>query len=322
MNSTQSNSTLSENIDLILDFISYYIISFICFVGILLNLSVSWIVISNLSKCIFYKHLIVKLLISASTCLVGIGYLTTVCEGCRITSSFTYVVYRWFILINMRVMFSMSSFHEIFLVLNRYMHMKNKNHWLANIKLKYYVPTLVVISFLLIAPFYFTFEIVRVDGEDLYYSKTTKFGQGTFIKLYTVFLILLRICVMLPTLMIITILCQTKYKKILRTKANVMKPSARKLLKLEQKYTRITIIMTVLTLIVKLLDTSSVVANNVIKYLDLELPALIVSLISLYRQSTFLIYFSFYALIELIFIQTDRNLKKSIKDIFTNMKVS
>ena len=216
-----------------------------------------------------------------------------------------------------------SSLHEIYLITNRLFILKNRNHWVVNIRFIYYIPFLIIIPLAAVIPFSFMFSINKSEkNSELYYwffSDTIKNSFG--FRAY--FLVLIFIENILPTifLLILSILCHKQYTKRIQIKSKITIHAINDLKKLENGYTRITIILTVLFIITRFSDFLIGISIRAIVILNLKIEKMEVSLLNFIRQFTFLLYFGLFSFNGLLYIQIDNNLKALAKKKFVFIKV-
>ena len=130
-----------------------------------------------------------------------------------------------------------SSFHEIYLITNRYLTLNNTNNWIVNIKLKYYVAFLILLPTILGTTFfYFLIQINQSDNE-LFYSSWSNLAQTKYFLIYITFI---ENILPLFGLLIMSILCTLAFKKRILLKSKITSQSISNLKKLENSYTRIT----------------------------------------------------------------------------------
>ena len=158
-----------------------YLVTIVNSIGLLINLLMLKILVNKKLKHSFYNYLWIKAFIDVLVCFIGIGYLKTVCIACLNTTRNTYgfIFYHWFIImINTRVLFMTSAFHEIFLIYNRVIIIANKKNISAHVNLKYYVPMIVIIPILMFFPAYFSFTIAQhASDKTLYFTTLSNFGE-------------------------------------------------------------------------------------------------------------------------------------------------
>lgn len=136
-NTNHIKGNLSENFFVISNFIAYYFISIVCFIGFLINFFIMYLLKSKALKNIFYNHLIIKVCIDSLICLIGIGYFNNVCAGCNKYFYYEIIIYQWFITISTGLIFMISPLHEIYLITNRYLILKNRNNWIVKLNNMY-----------------------------------------------------------------------------------------------------------------------------------------------------------------------------------------
>ena len=322
MNNTNGTiSGLSKQMDLISEFIGYYCISITCAVGFLINISIINLLRSKTLKFSFYKHVIIKTVIDSLICIVGMGYFYTSCIGnvCQIYSRYEIIVYEWVIKLSVRYMFMQSSLHEIYLITNRYLTLKNNNNWLIKLKLKYYIPVLVIIPLAFCSPIYFSVMIKPSDEHsELYYWSVL---DNNLIPGSLLLLVFFENIIPLIILVIMSVLCQMEYKKRIIIKSKIIIQAIKDMKKLGQSYTRITIIITTLFIITRVTDFFSSVSARAIYVVDFEIDTNIISIINFTRQLVFLVYFGLHSFNALLYVQIDKNLRDLAKGQFSKIKV-
>lgn len=115
MNKTNSSiSTLTENFDLIFEYIGYYCKGITCFISLFINLFIMNLLKSKTLKYRFYKHISVITIIDILINFVGIGYFYNFCfgNGCQINFRYEIIVYKLGHSMCGRIMFMISSLHE------------------------------------------------------------------------------------------------------------------------------------------------------------------------------------------------------------------
>ena len=328
MNNSDLNNTVSQyfshHIDLISNFIGFYGIRIICSLGFLINIFIIILLRNKKLKYSFYKHIRVKTVISLFICLIGFGYQNSICEICQIYFRYETIVYTWTIRIGTRIMFMISSFHEIYLITNRYLILKNRNHWIVNINLKYYLPILIIMPTLFIAPLILIISINRSkeNSEDYYFS-FTNITQTNYFRAYIISSIFIETIFPLVFLIVTSILCHKQYKRRIKIKSKLTIVSIQNLKTLENNYTRIAIILTILFIITRFSDFlfSLVARAQYIIYPNVDSDKIMNSVIFLMRQISYLFYFGLDSFSGLIFLQIDTNLKTLSKRYFSTIKV-
>lgn len=320
MNNTNGTiSGLSKQMDLISEFIGYYCIT--CAVGFLINIFIINLLRSKTLKISFYKHVIIKTVIDSLICIVGMGYFYTSCIGnvCQIYSRYEIIVYEWVIKLSTRYMFMQSSLHEIYLITNRYLTLKNNNNWLIKLKLKYYIPVLVIIPLAFCSPIYLSVMIKPSDEHsELYYWSVL---DNNLIRASLLLLVFFENIVPLIILVIMSVLCQMEYKKRIIIKSKIIIQAITDMKKLGHSYTRITIIITTLFIITRVTDFFSSVSARAVYLVDFEIDTNIISIINFTRQLVLLVYFGLHSFNALLYVQIDKNLRDLAKGQFSKIKV-
>ena len=325
MNNTNSTDT-SESIELILWFSRFFgnygVIS-ISFIGILVNSFMLYLLSSKILTNPFYKYIKLKAFIDTIVCLLGVFHHNNVCVKCRhYTYSHIYIVLRIGHVIANRFILLASSLHEIYLITNRYMILKNRNNWIINIKVRYYFPTVILVCIMLVIPYFFIFEIKYEEiYQNYYWVWTDSFMNSKYFKGLIFLLGFTENVVPLICLVTLIILCQIQYKKRIQIKSKITIQSIKNLKKLENSYIRITLIQTVMYIISKLSDFLSSSLLRVVFFLDIEFSELTLSLIDFSRQFAFFLLNGLHSFDQLLYIQIDQNLRRVARDLFTKIKV-
>ena len=315
----QTNNNYYE---IIADIFGYYIISFVGFMGIIFNSFLSYILRSKNLKHSFYKYIFVKAIIDTVVSLFGLVYFKSNCQNCR-SRSYAYLIHQWFVvLINVRIAFMMSSISEIYLILNRYLILKNIKNCFYDVKLRYYVP-FICGTILLFMPAYFAINIVpdKKTHDELYTWNLNDFGNTTIFKLYTIVMLVPEILIPVITLTVMSILTIRAYNKRIENQAEFMTTSIQHLQKLEKRYTRIAVILTILFVFSRTADAIVAVFMRLYGffYIEYENSA---SMLNMFRQLTLFMSFCMHAFSNtFIIIPMDKNLIKLIKKFVKSLKV-
>ncbi len=118
-----------------------------------------------------------------------------------------------------------------------------------------------------------------------------------------------------------TFLCLNEYKKRIKIKSKVQIQSIRDLKKLENNYTRITIILTILFATTRFADSLTTLINRVIFLKISNQSNITISLLNLIRQITLLMYYGSHSFNQLLYIWIDTNLKQLTKEKLSKLKV-
>lgn len=322
MNKTNTSDIMrdmSQRIELISDIMAYYCISAVSLIGLFINLYMNNLLRSKTLKFSFYKHIRFKTIIDSLICLLGVGCFNYVCLGCQMFASYEKIFYQLVITFSVRIMFMISSFHEIYLITNRYLILKNSKNCIVRLRFIYYIPVLVLVTLCSFVPIYFIIEIKPINEEsELFYYKFD-LNLNKYFMLYTLFRFFIENIFPFVALTILSVLCTSEYKKRLKIKSRSMIQTIHNLRKLENSYTRITIILTVLFILTRFSDFLIGVAYRLT--LSRTENKLILSIVTLIRQSAYILYFSLHSLNGLLYIQIDQNLKALAKGQFSKIKV-
>ena len=182
---TEASTPLFSSIllDKLTDIIGLYLITAISVIGVFLNMFFYGLLQKPELNTNYYKHLRIKSLIDLIACFIGTGYLKSIYLNCDDTrfSSFSWNVYKWFVVVSITRMIMMtSSFHEIFLVFNRYRILTSETSRSVDVNLTVYTVFIFLIPAILYIPYFFTIELQsQIPG--VYYPVSTNFGKNILI---------------------------------------------------------------------------------------------------------------------------------------------
>lgn len=322
MNKTNSSDIMigmSERIDSISDIITYYCISAVSLIGLSINLFMSNLLRSKTLKYSFYKHIRFKSVIDSLICLLGIGCFNYICLGCLVFSSYEKIFYQVIMTFAVRIMFMVSSFHEIYLIANRYLILKSRNNFIVRLRLIYYVPTLVLVPLGSFAPSFLLIQIQPVNEQSNLFTYSYDFERYKYFRYYILLRSVIENLLPIVALTVLSILCTSEYKKRIEIKSRITISTIYNLKKLENSYTRITIILTVLFILTRLSDFVIETGYRV-TFTRIQ-NELILSIVRLIRQSAYILYFSLHSFNGLLYVQIDQNLKTLAKGQFSKIKV-
>lgn len=158
-------------------------------------------------------------------------------------------------------------FHEIYLITNRYLTAKNKNNWIIKLKLKYYIPILIIFPLAFSLPIYFSFTIkLSNENRELYNWTLSDLSETYAYRAY--FLLGVVVENIIPLIILVTMNIQ----------------SLRNIKKLDNCYTRITIIITTLFIITRVTDFVSGLSSRAAVFFIPSSEILTISVINLIRQ--------------------------------------
>lgn len=201
-------------------------------------------------------------------------------------------------------MFIMSTIHEIYLITNRYLIINNRNNWIVKLNLNYYIPILIFVPIGLSFPNYFAFSIVQSEeNSELYYSTFSNFAQSNYFKAGFVLTLLIMNIFSLIILVTMTIRCSNAYKNRIQIKRKIAIQSILNLKKLDNSYTRITMILTVLFILSKFTDFLNTITTRGLYIANLDLSELLISVLNLVRTFSLLMYFGLHAFNGFLYIR-------------------
>ena len=312
MNQATNNIYIS-----IANIIGYYAIPLVSLIGIMLNIFLSIFLKSKKLKHSFYKYIFVKTMIDIFVCIFGAIYYKSICIEC---GPFTYqhLFHRWYIImVNIRILFLMSSISEVYIILNRYLMLKNIRNCLYDVKLSYYLLFIILVPTIIMLPTYSAVEISRIGESEFYELNFTNIGKTVYFRIYLLAVIIPDALLPVITLTVMSLLTIRAYNNRLGNQAEFMTTSAERLKKLEKRHTRITIILTILFAISRTFDTISAIFIRLEGY---EIVS--ADILNMVRQITLMISFSMHSLSNtFIIVPMDKNLKDLIKNFFKTLKV-
>lgn len=323
MNNTNisSDTITSESINMISNFIGFYGISSISLIGILLNTFIHYLLGNKNLKYGFYQHIRLKTSIDILMCILGFGSLSSyVCIRCKTSNTYEIILYQCFSFISSRIIYLISALHGIYLISNRYLIIKNRNHWIVNIRLIYYIPILIILPCLLIFPVTLVISINKsAENSELFDWTWSSDFETLYFRVYMLFLIIIGNLLPLVILLIMNFLCLNEYKKRLKIKTKITIQSIENLKNLENDYTRATIILTVFFVITRL----SEILNGLfaVYSLNSNFDIIKISVFNLTKQFSYLFVFGLSSFDGLLYLQIDKNLRKLAKEKIKKIKV-
>ena len=315
--SVSNKTSLIENniYELFSDIIGYYAISIISFIGIILNSFLSFILISKNLKHKFYKYILVKSIIDTIVCIFGLIYFKGICQNCLKNLRYQYIFHRWYVIsINIRIVFMMSSISEIYLIINRYLIIKNIDNFCHDIKLKYYIFLIIILPILMFIPGYFGVQIDPVEiGSEFYNINLNYFGKTELYKFSTIAMLVPEIVIPILTLSTMIILTIRTYNERIQNQAEFMQTSIKRIQTLEKRFTRIAIVLTLLFVLSRTADSCLAVIIRLNGFFSITVSNK-TSILNMLRQLTLFISFSMHSLSNtFIIVPIDKNLMKIIK---------
>ena len=323
MNNTNitNNDHTSKTIDLISNIIGSFGIGIICSIGFLINAFILYLLWNKNLKFSFYQHVKVITVIGILICLLGIGYMNNICIGCQIYFRYEIICYRLIYRVSIRIILMISSLQEIYLITNRYFALTNRNNWFVSLRMRFHIPFLVIFPILLGSPYLLMVKIVpSKEYNGLYYWAWTDIAKTNYFIVYFLLVLLFENILPLIILLTMSILSHYEYKKRIGIKSKITIQSINNLKKLENSYTRITIILTVIIIISRIFDFVIGLSIRGIKIFNLKLNENTVSTINLIRQIVFLLYFGLHSINGILYVQADKNLRILAKEQLSKMK--
>ena len=302
--------------------IGYYVITIISIVGLFMN-TVAINVISNktlLRKHVFYRYILCKTICDWFACLSGIGYMNNLCILCPeiLCSTYGIQVYEYYVIsIFIRITFFASVWAEVYLNYTRFATLVDTNKFLIKRSIKYYYMTLIVISILPFIPIYFAKSIEPLNPTG-YYAALNSFGKSDYFSYYFLPLLLIESVIPMGLLLMLSTLNIHHFRKIMLQKfAKNAEPKNKKTIKkLEIKFTKLIIIITLIFMIAHISDLMSAISIRLLTIGVIGYSPSNYSIINFFRAFTFLISFLQYAIGIFIFASLDRNVSTALKAHF------
>ncbi len=107
-----------------------------------------------------------------------------------------------------------TTFHDIYLIVQRYLVIIDQKSFLTNIKLKYYIPFIFLTPILILSPFLLAIEIIPKEKTDLYTWRTSDFGKSLLFQTYFLIISIPEIFLSTIILIIMNIITIKAYKSI------------------------------------------------------------------------------------------------------------
>lgn len=317
-----NNNQSNRGIEILTDIVGYYLTSAVSFIGLSLNLFISVTLRRKELKNSFYRYLWFKALIDIFICVIGIGYFKSFCHYCPSTSVNTYGVlfYQWYVIkANLTNILIISSWHEIYSITQRYYKIQNKQSFLVNIKLKYYVPFIILIPVCFYINFYFFLDIQPHNHGKLYVWKQLN-ENNVILSLF--FLIMIFMECILPVILLIIIGTITiiAFKKQINKRSHLPNSITR----YRRKENRRTILILSFTLLFIISRSANAIVTIALTAVTSAKPLCLfnLSVVNLARQLCFLMYFSLPTINVFLYMRKDKKIFKAAKNQFIEIKVN
>lgn len=309
MNSTSNAKTndFASLLEQIADSIGLYAVPYSA--GVALTFKVFLIVIltnQSLSND-FYKYLRVKTVFDILVNLVGIGFNNAMCLSCKHIAVNSYgmlIYFLYFVRPFIRILMMSSFLCDIFLAYNRtaIFFTKFKFKSISRVILSAICFGLSLATFI---PVFFAIKLKPLDS-GLWTNSLTSFGKSAIFSIYVNTILVLES--LIPLAIIISLNAILKYKfgqyQQRRIELNVSKT--------QKNLSRIIVMTTTLTTIIRLLDISVSVLFRIIFFgSDAQrLSMVTLQSINLCRQAVYLLYFIIQSIDFFIYIGVDKNINK------------
>jgi hypothetical protein len=239
----------------------------ICLVGLLLcTLSFITFINSKFNKRIYY-FLKYKSLVEALILLTGVLSPISSCTDCATDGGYMTSVYVWAIDHFLRnVLYTIITFIEVLITIDRYQTIKSTDSALVAKKDKMKLLFFVILSFLIFVPMFFAFKIAlfrHKSDNSLYYSlKNTPYGRSQFHKYYMISVNLFENVLTLIFIIPFNILVVNNFRRFIRKKIEILHISADSKKRSEYNFNIMILVTTVLFALTRLIDLSNCILNE------------------------------------------------------------
>ena len=309
---TNNSSHCFHTLNQVSDFIGLYVITVVCAIGIITNFCFLMLLFSKSLKHKFYNSLRIKAVFDFLLCVVGIGYLNNNCNICTESKFNTYpaLFYSWFIIqIPLRIAFLGSNISEIYMISNRCISLFNPKSKILAFNKWYVILVISVFTISLGVPGYFAIELKETNIDDMYTWNFSQFGQTNFFKVLFLSLLVIENILPIILLILLNLICVIKFRRVVSKSISIRNNFNSKGHKLERRFSKTTIILSILFTFLKLIECFSSLSNRVILNGN-GLYILNLYVNNFFRQFTFLLNFIFAVSNSFFYIYMDSNLRK------------
>ena len=305
--------------------IGYYLICVVSSVGLVFNLfgiKILWNT-NLLKKHKFYKYILVKTVCDLLVCLTGIGYLNNTCLQCIEVQQNVYgiIIYRFYSIAIIRVALFSSAWSEVYLNYNRYSTLVSQKTWITGISLKYYVPVLFGVPFLLSLPVYFSKSIQPIGSTNLYFMAFNSFGRSNIYLSYYLLLFMIELVIPMILLFVLSLLNIMEIKKFVRKKLVMNSDGIKKVKSAEIRFTKVILVLTLAFMLVRLFDLLSGISYRLISIHAINYSPGVYEIINFVRQTAFLLVYFNCAISIFMFASIDQNVSLLMKIALNKMLI-
>ncbi len=220
-----------------------------------------------------------------------------------------------------RAVLMASSVSDILLIVNRYYSMtERRNSFFAKISKKTNLFLCYFIGITLFIPFCFGGDFVETENKNFAYWKLSQFGSSAGYKAYFLLSFMLESVIVVIILLVFNSMAITKFRGIMTNKTKVTKKKT-KAEKANIRFTKYSLVLSIICLIVRTLD---MLAGILVRIEAVQLYVYTPeqrSLKNICRQFAFFVLFTSQAFEVLIYFKMDKNVKKSIIEIFEQTRL-
>ncbi len=229
-------------------------------IGVFVNLFIVIVLTDRKLKHKIYDFFLVRQITNLIACVFVVIYKEH-CFGClKNTAWIVYYTYHIGIMIRVSILASFVS--EILLIFNRYFYIISRQIFLSRISKKLSLFICYTFSFSLALPVFFSISVVEDSSSLTFYSELNSFGSSIYFRIYTFFLILFESFLPLFILFLMNILSVIKFKNLMTHHAEVS-GNRRTSRKAEYRFTKMVLLLTSITFIVRLIDLITMIFNRI-----------------------------------------------------------
>ena len=294
------------------DIIGLYVITAICGIGVVTNFCFLIVLSHKSLKHKFYENMWVKTFCDWIVCLIGVGYLNNSSSRFIENARYWCLFYKMCIIkMPLRVALVSSTLAEIYLILNRCVNLFNPtskllyfNKWLALFCIQF-------VSACIFLPFYLMIDIKQSSTSGEYTVGPKGILPEVIYSNYRLFISVIINIVSTVILIVLNLISVIKFRQRIAASIMIRKNFQSAGDKLEWRFTKMVIILSVLFISCKAVDHASNLISNS-ESLD-EVPSFREkSIVNFSRQISYLFNFSFHVFNSLLYINMDSNLRKIV----------
>ncbi len=229
-------------------------------IGIILNILFVVLLTNKKLKHSIYNFLLIRQFVSLITCFL-VTFNNGSCFGCNY-STLWLAYYSWYNTMFLRNSLLASFITGNLLILNRYFEIIHRKTFLNKLSKKLNLIFSFLISLIICSPSYFAINVL--NGSDGNFKIAfNNFGQSPVFQVYIFVVYLFESIIPLVIFLFLNIASILKFKNVMNNHANLTRNQI-KAIKAEKSFTKMTLIISSFTSVVRLIDLFSTLANRII----------------------------------------------------------